>query len=100
MAKLITAIGFALCFIQCATKATIQKEPDEYVRERHLWETTDIVCDSTVYKYTFIGCMESNKAGWDQDESACKAYALSKPVNQKKNDTLHIKTTGYTYVYI
>tara|TARA_R110000803_G_scaffold43461_1_gene92701 strand:- start:862 stop:1119 length:258 start_codon:yes stop_codon:yes gene_type:complete len=84
MAKLITAIGFALCFIQCATKATIQKEPDEYVRERHLWETTDIVCDSTVYKYTFIGCMESNKVGWNQDESACKAYAKSQACKPKQ----------------
>ena len=84
MSKLITAIGFALCFIQCATKATIQTEPVEYVRDRHMWETTDIVCDSAVYKYTFIGCMESNKAGWDQDESACKAYALSQACKQKE----------------
>ena len=84
MRKLLTVIGFALCFAQCATKASIQQEPDEYVRERHLWETTDIICDSAVYRYTFIGCMESNKAGWDQDESACKAYALSQACKPKE----------------
>jgi hypothetical protein len=84
MSKLLTAIGFALCFIQCATKVAIQKEPDEYVRERHMWEKTDIVCDSVVYRYTFIGCMESNKVGWDQDESACKAYAIAEACKLKE----------------
>ena len=78
MRKLITSIGFALCFTQCATKVTIQTEPDEYVRDRHMWEKTDIICDSVVYRYTFIGCMESNKVGWDQDESACKAYEIGR----------------------
>ena len=77
MSKLLASIGFILCFTQCANRATTLKEPDEYVRERHMWETTDIICDSVVYKYTFIGCMESSKAGWGQDESACKAYARS-----------------------
>ena len=84
MSKLITAIGFTLCFTQCATKVAIQKEPVEYVRERHMWEKTDIVCDSVVYRYTFIGCMESNKVGWDQDESACKAYAIAEACKLKE----------------
>ena len=83
MTKLLMAIVFALCFTQCATKACVQKEP-EYVRERHMLELTDIVCDSVVYKYVFIGCMESNKAGWDQDESACKAYAKSQACKPKQ----------------
>ena len=83
MSKLLIAIGFALCFTGCATKARTQKEPDEYVRDRHMLELTDIVCDSIVYKYVFIGCMESNKAGWNQDESACKAYAKSQACKPK-----------------
>jgi hypothetical protein len=83
MSKLLIAIVFALCFTGCATKAHTHKEPDEYVRDRHMLELTDIVCDSVVYKYVFIGCMESNKAGWNQDESACKAYAKSQACKPK-----------------
>tara|TARA_R110000803_G_scaffold60409_1_gene119656 strand:+ start:62 stop:355 length:294 start_codon:yes stop_codon:yes gene_type:complete len=89
--KMLTIIGVlvlvfvvSLTFTGCKSGATIQKEPDEYVRERHMWETTDIICDSAVYRYTFIGCMESSKAGWDQDESACKAYAKSQACKQKQ----------------
>ena len=67
----------SLTFTGCKSGATIQKDPDEYVCERHMWETTDIVCDSAVYRYIFIGCMESSKEGWGQYESDCKSYALS-----------------------
>ena len=74
----------SLTFIGCKSEDPVQKSSVEYVRERYLWETTDIICDSVVYKYTFIGCMESNKAGWDQDESACKAYALSQACKPKQ----------------
>ena len=81
---LVLAFVVSLTFTGCKSGATIQKDPDEYVRERHLWETTDIICDSVVYKYTFIGCMESNKEGWGQDESACKSYALSQSCKPKQ----------------
>ena len=81
---LVLAFVVSLTFTGCKSGATIQKDPDEYVRERHMWETTDIVCDSVVYKYTFIGCMESNKVGWNQDESACKAYAKSQACKPKQ----------------
>ena len=81
---LVLAFVVSLTFTGCKSGDTIQTEPDEYVRERHMWEVTDIVCDSVVYRYTFIGCMESNKAGWDQDESACKAYAIAEACKLKE----------------
>lgn len=84
MPKILIVIGFALCFTQCVTKATVQTEPVDYVRDRHMFELTDIVCDSVIYKYTFIGCMESNKDGWGQDESACKAYAKQQACKPKQ----------------
>lgn len=84
MIKPLIAIGLALCFTQCATKATVKTEPAKYVRDRHMFELTDIVCDSVIYKYTFIGCMESNKDGWEQDEQACKAYAKQQACKPKQ----------------
>ena len=72
----------SLTFIGCKSEDPVQKSSVDYVRERHLWETTDIICDSAVYKYTFIGhCMESYKEGWGQDESACKDTICHNHVN-------------------
>ena len=79
MSKIILLlISIGLYLTACKTQTEVQKESEKYVRERYMWEMSDIVCDSIIYRYVFIGCMESSIQGWNQTESECKAYALSK----------------------
>lgn len=92
MKKIIYLIPLlVLCLTSCKTTETIKEEVKidlksntnnpKYLSSSDA-ELKYYTCDSIIYRYVFVGCMESSKDGWGQDESACKSYAKSQACKQ------------------